>query len=81
MCREKDTISSAMSSPLTSLSSLDDFGDDSQEPSLQDDTAELNAIEVLSLPSQPRKKIPLIFSSVFLYLVAQQSQVGKSPLC
>jgi len=36
-----------MSSPLTSLSSLDDFGDDSQETGSVGETDELKVAEVL----------------------------------
>ncbi|KAJ3556429.1 hypothetical protein NP233_g11981 [Leucocoprinus birnbaumii] len=44
---EKDTISSAMSSPLTSLSSLDDFGDDPQETGSMEETDDLKIAEML----------------------------------
>ncbi|KXN90458.1 hypothetical protein AN958_04130 [Leucoagaricus sp. SymC.cos] len=44
---EKDNLSSAMSSPLTSLSSLDDFGDDSQDLGSGEEIDELKIAEML----------------------------------
>ncbi|KAF5358114.1 hypothetical protein D9756_001766 [Leucocoprinus leucothites] len=61
---EKDTISSAMSSPLTSLSSLDDFGDDPHEAGPFEGTDELKIAEVPSsrqffYPRNMLTRIPL----------------------